>query len=939
VGEDIFGRAEQLALITAFVDRTSSRPRALVFAGDAGIGKSVLWNCGAASAARLGWRVLSCRPGERESSLSYAALGDLLAEAVDEVGGDLPEPQRRAMDIALLRRAATDRAIDRRAIAVAGLAIIKLIVKSRPILIAVDDAHWLDKPTSRVLEYIARRLGSQHVGLLLTVRASEGASLPIGLDRALPSDAIQQVRLQPLSLGAIYHVVRSRLGTGFPRTVMVELHRASGGNPFFALEIARGLLTSGFEPAPDVRLPIPATLTESIETRLAAFPTRIRDLLLVIAALSHPTLSLIRAAADRPESLESDLDRATRDGLIEFDGERIRFAHPILAAVTYNSAPEIRRRKVHQRLAAVVTDVEERANHLARSAPGPRAEVAEMLELAASRARGRGAVESAASLWEDARNLTPPDDGHTALRRAGEAAMCHYLGGEVERARELWEEIVSAAPTGPVRAAAAWHLVEFRHAGLDAAQQVVAGEKALVDAVGDPALCAQIHHTLALTLVWEGELAKARPHATAALELAEHQGGDRAVLAMALTAVAWVEHLSGRGVSPELADRWLRFEDAVLDLPLENNPALLWASMVADIGEDPELARGVFARMRRLAEDSGYEVSLPFLLYQMSELERRTGDWALAARYAEECETVARQGDQTFRVRLALCAKAMIAGCRGEADSARALVREGLALAGPGGPWIVEARLQAALGFLELSMGHAEQAHAWLSPLAARARPGGYEEPTAVRCLPDDIEALIGMDELEAAETLLERLEEQGRKGRRAWALATAGRCRGELAAARGDLGAARRALEGALVQHERLSDPLELARTVQVLGNVCRRARQKRPAREYLGQALTSFDQLGAALWSARARKDLGRVSPGASNRQQLSPTEERVAMLVRQGRTNKEIAMTLFVSVKAIEANLTRIYGKLGVRSRTQLALQVKPAESDEGSSSASI
>jgi ATP/maltotriose-dependent transcriptional regulator MalT len=938
VGEEIFGRAEQLALMAAFVDRTSTRPRALVFAGDAGIGKSVLWNWGTEAAARLGWRVLSCRPGERESSLSYAALGDLLAEAVDEVGRDLPEPQRRAMDVALLRRAAMDRAIDRRAIAVAALAIIKLIVRRQPVLIAVDDANWLDKPTSRVLEFAARRLGSEDVGLLLTVRATEGASPPIGLDRALPADEIQQIRLQPLSLGVIYHVVRSRLGAGFPRTVMVELHRASGGNPFFALEIARGLLTGGFDSASAVRLPIPATLTESIETRLAALPTRIRNLMLVIAALSHPTISLIRGAAERPDSLESDLDRATRDGLIQVDGERIRFAHPLLASVTYNSAPDLRRRNVHQRLAAVVTDLEERASHLARSADEPDAEIAGMLDLAAARARGRGAVESAASLWEEARKLTPPDDGHTALRRAGEAAMCHYLGGEVERARELWEEIVSAAPAGPVRAAATWHLVEFRHAGLDAAQQVVAGEKALADAVGDPALCAQIHHTLALTLVWAGELAEARPHAKAALELAEHQG-DRAVLAMALTAVAWVEHLSGRGVSPELADRWLRLEDAVLDLPLENNPALLWASMVADIGEDPKLARGVFARMRRLAEDSGYEVSLPFLLYQMSELERRTGDWALAARYAEECEAVARQTDQTFRVRLALCAKAMIASCRGEADTARALAREGLALAGPSGPWIVDARLQAALGFLELSLGHAEKAHAWLSPLAARARPGGSQEPTAVRCLPDEIEALIEMDELEAAETFLERLEEQGRKGRRAWALATAGRCRGELAAARGDLGAARRALEGALLEHERLSDPLELARTLQVLGNVCRRTRQKRSAREYLGRAVASFDQLGAALWSARARKDLARVSPGASSRRQLSATEQRVAMLVREGRTNKEIARTLFVSVKAIEANLTRIYSKLGVRSRTQLAPQVRPAESDEGSSSAGI
>jgi predicted ATPase len=262
-------------------------------------------------------------------------------------------------------------------------------------------------------------------------------SIPIGLDRALPPGTFKQIRLQPLSLGAIYHVLRSRLGAGFPRTIMVELYRATGGNPFFALEIARGLLASGFESAPAGRLPIPATLTESLQARLAAQPTRIRNLLLVIAALSHPTVNLVSAAAEHPDLLPRDLDRAAREGLIEVDGERIRFVHPLLAAVTYDSAPELRIRSVHRRLAEVISDVEERANHLAHAAPEPDAEVAAMLDLAAARARARGAVEVAASRLEDARALTPRLSREDAERRTSEAAMCHYLGGEVERAREL----------------------------------------------------------------------------------------------------------------------------------------------------------------------------------------------------------------------------------------------------------------------------------------------------------------------------------------------------------------------------------------------------------------------------------------------------------------------------------------------------------------------
>jgi DNA-binding CsgD family transcriptional regulator len=928
VDDEIFGRDEELARIAAFLEDSSEGPRALLLEGDAGIGKSVLWKRGLTTASGRYHRVLSCRPGERESLLSYAALGDLLGEVVDEVIGQLPDPQRRALEAALLRSGAVGRGVDRRAVAYAALAVLRLLGGSRPILLAVDDAHWMDAPSSRVLEFAVRRLGAQTTRLLITARTPPPIDVPLGLDRALPTEALERIRLQPLRLGAIYHVVRSRLSASFPRTVMVELQRSSGGNPFFALEIARGLLASGLEPAPGARLPIPATVKESIEARLAGLPRRARNVLLVVSALSHPTFSLVSSAVDEPARLQADLDLAAREGLIEMEGERLRFAHPLLAAVTYMSAPEMRRRQLHRRLAGLVSDVEEQAGHLAQAVTGPDAHAATRLELAAGRARARGAVEVAASMWEEAGRLTSPPGGPDALRRANEAAMCHYLGGEVERSRELWEDIVTSAPPGPLRAAATWHLVEFRHAAMRVSEQIELAETALAEAAGDVALEAQIHHTLALTLVWDGDLNRAAPHARAAVSLAEKQP-DPAVIAMALNAAAWVEHLAGRELPVEQLERWLALETAVHDLPLENNPAVQRATMISGFGETPDAARQELARLRRLAEDAGFEVSLPFILYQLSDLELRAGNWPLAARLADECEAIALQTEQPFRVRLALCAKAMVAARRGDAGVARTLVEQALGLAPHSGPWFVDARLEAVLGFLDLSLGDAKAAHNRLAPILARAEAGGFGEPTGLRCLPDEIEALVALGELDAAASLLERLQEQARRHNRAWAQATAERCRGELAAAQGDLPAARLALEASLDQHARLPDPFELARTHLCLGNVCRRERQKRSAGEHLARAAVGFDSLGAALWSARAQADRRRLGLRTPARDQLSATEARVAELVGTGLTNKEIARMLFVSTKAVEANLTRIYGKLGVRSRTELALELRRSE----------
>jgi DNA-binding CsgD family transcriptional regulator len=923
VAEEIFGRDQELARLSAFIEAIPHGPRALVIEGAAGIGKSTLWRWAIDRASSTSRHVVSCRPGERESNLSYAALGDLLGSTDEAVISSLPLPQRRAVAAALLREDEGDPTIDPRALAYAFLTILKLHARSGPVLVAIDDAQWLDGPTLRVVSFALRRLESEPIGVLEMLRSTESAKEPFGLDRFLPSDKLDRLRLDSLTLGAVHRIVRSRLGANFHRFVLLQLHHVSAGNPFFALEIARFLQTRGIDFEPGQPLPVPDNLIGSVEARLARLPQRIQDVLLAVAASSQPTVAIVTAVAQHPDLVVSDLARATEAGIIEMAGERIRFTHPLLAAAHYSAVSDNRRTAVHMRLAAVVTDAEEKGWHLAHAATGPDSAIASALERAAVFARARGAPEVAARLAEHARRLTPSIQIEDFWRRTNEAAMCHQLSGQSVWARPLWKEIVADAPPGPLRAFARWRLVEYRDSTVDTKERLEECMAALREAGADVSLRAAIHHTIASTLTWAGDLHLASEHASAALSLAD-EARDPVVLALALPTASWVEFLSGRGIPTDLIQRALALEDDVRHLPLESNPRLNWWAMLATVGEEVEIIRSEFASLRRLAEDSGIEVSLPHLLYVMSEFECRAGDWERAGRYADECYEIASRTTLEFRLPLGLYTQATVAALRGQTDVARAKAEEALVRAGRTGPWYTEARIRGVLAFTELSLGNPQAAHQWLGPVLERERTGGYSEATFLYCSPDEIESLIAMGDLAAAEAHLEALEEQALRLKRSWVRATAARCRGQLAAARSDLPKALSALDEALVAHDRLLNPFELGRTLLVAGIVRRRARQKRSAREALERAAAIFTDLGAAIWAARAREELLRVGAHLAGPDQLSPTERRIAVLVGKGRTNKEIAEALYVSVKSVEANLTRIYQKLGLRSRTELAVQ---------------
>jgi ATP/maltotriose-dependent transcriptional regulator MalT len=346
--------------------------------------------------------------------------------------------------------------------------------------------------------------------------------------------------------------------------------------------------------------------------------------------------------------------------------------------------------------------------------------------------------------------------------------------------------------------------------------------------------------------------------------------------------------------------------------------------LVSQVGEDLEPVRRDYAEVYRQAQEGGLEVSLPILLYFMSDLECRAGNWDLAVRYATECASAAARAEQAFRAPLGLLGLAQVDVRRGHLDAAQVAATEALGMVEKGHRY-VEGRVLATLGFIELSRGDPKAAHQWLQQVVQLEDAGGYDEPTAFHCDHLEIEALIEMGQLEEAAALVDRLERRGQALDRAWALAVGARSRGLLCAAQGDLPSAQGALERALVAHKRLMEPFELGRTLLALGNVQRRRRQKQAARDTLLRAQAVFQGLGAGGWAARAADEIRRGGLHPAGREELTPTEERVAHLVSAGRTNREIGGALFITVKAVEANLTRIYAKLEVRSRTELALRL--------------
>jgi DNA-binding CsgD family transcriptional regulator len=898
----------------------------LLIEGEAGIGKTTLWKRGVAAATDRSYRVLSCRPVQAEAKLSFAALGDLFGEIAPDIVSGLPDPQRRALEIALLRAGPEGCPADRRAVSVAAVAVLRRLAQVGPLVLAVDDVQWLDGPSSRVLEFAIRRLHEVPVAVLVSFR-TEGQVVPLGLDAVLPEGNLYRLPVGPLNLGALQHLIRTRINASLSRPVLLRVHAATGGNPLFALEMARMLQQRGAGYEPGQALPVPDNLRQLVRLRVARLPSRARNVLLAVSALARPTVDLVAEISTAPGRVTGDLERAVRAGVISLEAGRIVFTHPLLGSAIYADAPEGVRRSLHRRLAQLAAEPEERARHLALGADGPDSGVAEALEKAGHMARSRGAPDAAAELFELAAKLTPMAAARHGWRRNVDAACCYYEVGDTAQARGLLQQVVSVSPSGPDHARALLRLATVMHECDGPPRSVPLLKQALPQVGGDLVLRMELEGELAHELGEMGHLPAARSHARAAVELAERLG-DRAAIASA-RASEIIQDATIQGITPGVLERAKSLAESgtgsVADngqLTVLESPRHTFALLLMVVGE-LDRARGMFLEQDRRAVERGADYLREYMLWCLARVEYRAGKFEQAARYAKESHSAAFHQEamqQDFLYSAAEAAAAM-----GDVDYARAAAGQGLAVAEGLGVPFSAVRNRSVLGFVELSVGNLAGAHHYLAPAVKATQEAGLGEPAYIQFLPDEIEALVGLGELGEAEALLASFEKRGEALDRAWALATAARCRGMLQAAQGDLPTAVRSVQRALKEHERVPQPFDLGRTLLVLGTIQRRGRKWGAARASLQSAFEFFEDLGAPLWAEKARAELRRIGGRPTSSAGLTATEEKVAELVASGLTNREVAGALFMSVNTVGANLSRIYHKLGVRSRTQLGAKL--------------
>ena len=918
----VLSRQAEVRAVADFLAAASCRPSALMVEGEPGIGKTTLWSAVVKQAAESGFRVLAARPAAAESVLAYASLADLLADVDAAAFAELPDPQRRAIDRILLRTDADGEPTDQRAVAAGFLSVVQSLGEQSPMLVAIDDLQWLDESSVLVLAFAARRL-SVPVGILGAVRTDpEGARAAPWLQ--LPHvDAIERITLCPLTLGALHVVLSERLGRSFPRPTMARIHQISGGNPFYALELARAIAGG----TTDVDGSLPSTLAELVRTRVSSLDADVRDALLAAACLADPTISLVaEATGTDADRLVDILGGAEDEAIIGIEGDRLRFSHPLLAAGVYTDAAPGQRRKMHRRLGQIVHQPELRARHLALSATSLDQQSLEALDTAAESARSRGAPAAAAELLDLALRL----GGDTPQRRMRSAAY-HFDAGDSKRATTLLREATEQLTPGVLRAEALSQLAVMRLFDNSSPEAADLLQQALAETEDNLALQVQALIPLSYALGETGNLGAAVDTVEDAVRHAT-QLGQPGLLSQALGVRVMLHFVRGDAIDEHSLRRALELEDRHTLIPMPFRASLHNALLLAWTGQ-LERAHEEMLSIRRQCLEHGDESDLIYATFHTVLIEIWRGDLTAAMLLAEDGVERAMQLGGDVSLFIALTIRAAAAAYGGHEDDARRDLAEAVAASQRSGSYRLAEWPITILGFLELSLGNYRETLLALEPLLSHlshldAAPPITEIITA-SFLPDAIEAMIQVGRLADAEPLIDTLLRNGRRLDRAWTLAVGARCRAVLLAAQGDLDGAVANLEQAMAEHDRLPMPFERARTQFLLGQIQRRQRRKDAATATLCEALSAVEDIGIPLWAARIRAELARCTVVPRGTGDLTPAERRVAELAASGMTNRDVATALFISPKTVEANLSRIYRKLGIHTRAELGRRISHSD----------
>jgi DNA-binding CsgD family transcriptional regulator len=909
----VVGREPERAQIEQMLEQVPSGPAGVALEGAPGIGKTTLWREAVASARRRGYQVMATAPAEPDAGLAFAGLGDLLDDVPEEIVADLPDPQRRALSVALLAEGDEDAAPDPRALPRAVLSVMRSLSAEGTVLVAIDDEQWLDRASARVLGFALCRLRDEPVGLLLARRPDGGGLLSDELARRFGASGLPVATVGPLDAKSIRDLIAGGNGHAIPRALMRRIQEMSDGNPLYALAIAREIKA---RPDGGRELPIPRTLEAAIARRLEQLDERAREALLVAAALSHPTVALIHTVLS--DFTISDLDGAVSAGIVEVAGERVRFMHPLLASASYSRASGARRREIHRVIAKVIDDEEQRARHLALGAEAPDSAIAGAIEEAAKGAARRGAPDVAADLLENAARLTPGRAAAARRLRLLDAAELYCSGGDGAHAEDLLESLMPELPHGALRGRALCQLAWIRGAcDKDAGAALV--DEALSEAGDDDRLRLQIESFAAVASSNRGEFAAMLTHSSLALACAERTEDPR-LIAEATAQVALAAVFNGQRIDHEALLPAVELTASAPTTGISSAQQAL--AEILFFVDDYDQGRPALERATQRARDRGEPHEAGRLLFELALLEMFAGDLARAEHHrAAAADAV---GDDGLELWLA-CGEAMFAAARGQLEYARTAAQSALELAEREHDPLIRGHPMIVLASVDLWTGAPHDAHERIHRLreSFTAKGFGFIGAMSIPIWSLDIEALIARGRLDEAQPVVEDLLNRSRTAENPNAIAIAWRCRGLLLAGRGDIPGAIDAMDAALAAHAQRTLRAELARTLLEKGALQRRAKQKSAAKQTLEQALAIFEQTGRRMWADRARDEVSRIGlRRATAGDGLTPAQARVAELVAEGLSNREIANTLYMSTRSVESHLTKVYRELGVRSRAQLA-----------------
>lgn len=905
----LVGRDAECARVAELLEGARSQQSgALVLVGEPGIGKSAL--CAWAMARADGMRVLRVRGVESEVDLGFAGLSELCADQAENMHL-LPTPQARALEGALARRAT--HVGNRFAIGAAVLSLLAAAGEQRSVLVVIDDAQWIDAASTDALLFAARRLRTEGVAMLVATRPeavfdTEANGLPRLVLDGLEPHAAHQL------LNAVYGVL--------PASVIELLADVGQGNPLALLEIPRllsELQLSGRQPI-DMPLRTGPALERALLHRVVGLSAETRKGLLIAAASGIERLQPVIDAVVQV-GLDADvLAAAEQAGVLSIASERFTFAHPLLRSAIYHRASEPARRAAHAALGSVSFG-DSGVWHVARATVGEDEALAATLEEIGFQARLRGAPVASASALQRAARLTAP--GARRSQRLTEAAGDAYIAGNWAGALEMLDD-ASGSPNDQLLQADIQRLrgrILLLQRDPGAAYRLLESGAERVR-YRDPARAAAMLAEACIGCVLTDSV-------PATLAIARKAVGLAVNASPSIQAFASVILASSLTCSGEAAEA-----NALLDRDM---PRLLATDPLTEVGqvlgqaahccswlERYDRAMALYERQILATRAASAPAALPWSLTGRAELYIRIGQWELATADAEEATCLSEQTAQTTLTVWSLDCLARLAAAMGREQTCHRHAEHALRLTEE--QRIVHGKiyLNSTLGLLELGLGRIDSAIRYLSSVQQVVDVYGQQEPRIVHWQADLIEAHVRAGDADAARTALETLERQARSTGGRWTLGTAARCRGLLA----DESEAEEYFATALEHLQALPAPFEIARTHLCRGERLRRASRRTDARHALRTAIETFDRLGAEPWANRARQELGATGETPrrrhenADRDQLTPHELQVALIVANGASNREAAAALFLSPKTVEFHLSHIYRKLNIRSRSELA-----------------